>query len=724
MPKAARNKAATPNAHPLASLILSSHLKDYTFSAVRDYLRLYAAECHGLDSKAMRSKTKFVLKQLEKVGVDRILGASADGSSATSLATTTPEPSRQPQQRLTEGHDDEQETYRHLDTKPYLRQVPISSKEVPVSPMFWNHPIPYLWQPLLQKDWPTLLGRSADDVHPGEAPHRTFYGKPSLPLDHYDISAYDSRNASFVSCESIAQVVDVSPQIYSLNSVKRGGGQSPSYLKAKTAHGLLCKDASVAMIARALLGTGRFICVMPIVLADIAADIPRRHYGLVITFGSAGNVAILPLCIFFLGAEHRTQLGPSAKNKEKLRTHGQWDRNAQGLGKLWEKFEHHPILRCEDVQMPGVDIDLLARRILGVIKPVRFHGSTPSKPFDIIQLAGFDLISFTPHFINAMQEHTSDDIVDLTEIDDHAETEMESGPDQQGRAMRAILVNEIPSCSFHLECTVNPIPNSIYCLWHHRIVTKHVAVVPQDLLRQERVTFIQPMAEDTWYPLRMLRTVVRNFVVWIVDVEFVSLKDVLPVPWQIVVRDASSGKIVISSLVNYGSMSIEDMVHELLKYYKGPNPGPWCPNVPKLRKAYKGTHTTGLSLKSIGDALRDSGFHPDTHRILSWYSVLDMQVFSRALSGENRLIVSRDSQSSYQIYDRDDQASLQPVNFGLLVRNCSDLACGQLGYVHRSLFKGKNLIMHDAENDTLAMYEIYQLFLEKSQDWEIDAGRN
>ncbi|CAN9432130.1 unnamed protein product [Alternaria sp. RS040] len=163
----------------------------------------------------------------------------------------------------------------------------------------------------------------------------------------------------------------------------------------------------------------------------------------------------------------------------------------------------------------------------------------------------------------------------------------------------------------------------------------------------------------------------------LVDVEFVSLKDVLPVPWQIVIRDASSGKIVISSLVDYGSMSVEDMAHELLKYYKGPNPGPWRPGVTKFRKAYKGTHTTGLSLKSIGDALRDLGFHPDTHRILSWYSVLDMQVFSRALSGENRLIVSRDGPSSYQIYDRDGQASLQPVNFGVLVRNCSDLASGK-----------------------------------------------
>jgi hypothetical protein len=70
-----------------------------------------------------------------------------------------------------------------------------------------------------------------------------------------------------------------------------------------------------------------------------------------------------------------------------------------------------------------------------------------------------------------------------------------------------------------------------------------------------------------------------------------------------------------------------------------------------------------------------------------------------------------------QLCDSNGENSLQPVDFGRLVKNCTNLKYGRLGYVHRSICKGRNLVMHDPENDTLAMYEVYRRFLEEAADW-------
>ncbi|KAI4962476.1 hypothetical protein J4E86_001511 [Alternaria arbusti] len=117
----------------------------------------------------------------------------------------------------------------------------------------------------------------------------------------------------------------------------------------------------------------------------------------------------------------------------------------------------------------------------------------------------------------------------------------------------------------------------------------------------------------------------KRFIVWIVDVEFYVISGHNVVPWELVIRDGSTGKIVLSTLVDYG-MGIQDVMDDL------------------------------------------------------------------------------------------GRPSLQPIHFGYLIKHCTDLGNLSLGYVHRSLFD-KNLEMHDAGNDTLAMYDIYQWFLTNTRDW-------
>jgi hypothetical protein len=114
--------------HPLAALIINSHLQEQTYTNAQDYLRLYAAECHGLNSKAFLSKTNFVLRQIETSRTPQIHHAQP-----TPLDLPAPSPvnnpnEARPHERPHETGDDEQEQYRHLDEKPFLALMPMRSQ--------------------------------------------------------------------------------------------------------------------------------------------------------------------------------------------------------------------------------------------------------------------------------------------------------------------------------------------------------------------------------------------------------------------------------------------------------------------------------------------------------------------------------------------------------------------------------------------------------------------
>jgi hypothetical protein len=230
--------------------------------------------------------------------------------------------------------------------------------------MHWLHPIPYLWDQISLSEWPTLLGRGPEHVHPGEAPRGSFYEKPSLSFDHYDISAYDTQSPEFIGCEPVKRVVDVSRAIYPLNSLYPTMTRSaPSDAHRKEwqernyRHGRACKDASVAVIARALLCTRRFISVLPVRLTQSSSlDDVICHYGLVITLQS-GRKTILPMNLHFLGAQHTAddqRMRRKGHRPQWMRTRGQrpqWKEADPNLSELCKKFNSCPILRCADVRL-------------------------------------------------------------------------------------------------------------------------------------------------------------------------------------------------------------------------------------------------------------------------------------------------------------------------------------------------------------------------------------
>jgi hypothetical protein len=219
--------------------------------------------------------------------------------------------------------------------------------------MHWEHPIPFLFNVPHDRDFTRLLGRSSDEEHPGEPPRRPFTQSPTLPFDYTSRASYDTRMAGFTPPDKIEDIVNVSRQIYNLNPVSKFSGREASsssnahmYVESRK-HGTWCKDRSVAVIARALLGTGQFVNVVPVRLNAFPVGVDAavsRYYALFITFESGVNT-LLPLNIWFLGSE-KTGTWKSQNDNTK-----QWTYGCPGLEDLTAKFDNTPIVRCEDVRL-------------------------------------------------------------------------------------------------------------------------------------------------------------------------------------------------------------------------------------------------------------------------------------------------------------------------------------------------------------------------------------
>jgi hypothetical protein len=386
------------------------------------------------------------------------------------------------------------------------------------------------------------------------------------------------------------------------------------------------------------------------------------------------------------------------------------------------------------------DTELLARKIASIAKVVTFHDPPPTTPFDTIQLGAFSFLPDRPRSLQDFTVHEAVGVVEDEAFDIEFEDPIDHFSEPEGneprRAEPTLHLQQCPvderlSCSYHQDCTLHPRANSIYCLWHHRIVAETcpetfltiATIARPDLVRQETVKFTKPESLTDCKHVRTLHEITKNFIVWIIDTEFFSIpgKTLNFVPWQVAVRDGASGKIILSSLVDYDSMNLEDMMEEMDKYDTPASanaPQRFRRTIEQLHRNYHGPQTTGLGLGAIGEALIEAGFHADTHRVISWYSPMDMQVFSRAIRGDSDLISARKGPKTFfQLHDTSGRPSLQPINLGHLVKRCSNLLSGSMGYVHRSLFDTKRLLMHEAENDTLAMYDVYQRFLRETKHW-------
>ncbi|KAI8939782.1 hypothetical protein NX059_003523 [Plenodomus lindquistii] len=155
-------------------------------------------------------------------------------------------------------------------------------------------------------------------------------------------------------------------------------------------------------------------------------------------------------------------------------------------------------------------------------------------------------------------------------------------------------------------------------------------------------------------------------------------------------------------------MTINDVIQQI-ELVQGERGIPFPLRRDYISKWYPNSNrTTGMKLDAFGAAIRAAGFTPSTHRILSWYSNVDIEVFSRALRKDNSLLNQIPRKHLTRLIDDSGENCLQSVNLGILVKWSSNLTSGRLGFVFRSLFPDHRLDMHQPENDTLATCMVYQ----------------
>jgi hypothetical protein len=103
-------------------------------------------------------------------------------------------------------------------------------------------------------------------------------------------------------------------------------------------------------------------------------------------------------------------------------------------------------------------------------------------------------------------------------------------------------------------------------------------------LSQEVVVFSPPKDCKYWASLRKLQEIDKKYILWIIDVEFAVVSGHNAVPYQIVVRDGTTGAIVISTLVDY-SISTRDLMKAIDTYN---TKGSYMSEM-RLRMEYQGT---------------------------------------------------------------------------------------------------------------------------------------
>lgn len=397
--------------------------------------------------------------------------------------------------------------------------------------------------------------------------------------------------------------------------------------------------------------------------------------------------------------------------------------------------------------------NFLIHRLLDIARPVKFRGSLPTMPFQVLGLDSFYFESdqtLTPR--TATQPAPTDEQLRDLEynesfqelegiLDDEDEDEEEPIKDNEQAESTgyATLVDGRPSCKFHLLCTDPCLEHSAYCSAHHRIFVKaceekygpldqikkrrNVTIDRTQVFRQKHVEVIQPHRLKDIQNFRKLRYVLRNFIVWVIDIEFGTVKNRGTVPYILTVREYSTGKIILSTPIDYGSVPLDDLQDILYhEHMKGKPKNPVCPpflNKMYFAQFYENDFTCGMSLQAVRNMLRELGFDPDTHRILSWFTTVDMTAFWRAIFGYSDIFCPLPYKSLIFMGDKDNNNCLQPINVTNVFRSCTNLRYLKCGFVFHSLFHDEILRMHHPDTDTYAMVKSLWWFMDKTADWEI-----
>jgi hypothetical protein len=159
---------------------------------------------------------------------------------------------------------------------------------------------------------------------------------------------------------------------------------------------------------------------------------------------------------------------------------------------------------------------------------------------------------------------------------------------------------------------------------------------------------------------------------WAVDVEFPGVTGANSIPFYISVRDIWTERVVLLTSIDHDGIALKEIERLVVEHYGGRNTPVWC-WVAHFSRFYPGSlTTTGMSLAAVGDHLRDAGFSPQTHHILSWYSSMDIAVVCRALLGHSQLFDFTPLDGLCAQVDESSQI-LQPFNIATLARGMHKL---------------------------------------------------
>lgn len=314
-------------------------------------------------------------------------------------------------------------------------------------------------------------------------------------------------------------------------------------------------------------------------------------------------------------------------------------------------------------------------------------------------------------------------------------TPSDSGDDDDDDEDPWTLVDGRLSCKCHRSCTFFPRPSSAYCEFHHRVVAslwrkwnardrsandkwKRGQWSTDELNRsQDDVKFHAPTPTDA-PTFREIREMVKNYTVWQIDAKFASIGGgCQQIVYSLTVREFPTNKIVISTMIDYGAIPLQDFEDALIAHLTrtGTAHSQSFHKLGYTRKQYRNIKTCSLSLAAVGDCFRDAGFSPETHRIISWYSKADEAIVHRALLGHSEIFDTTRYSDLKVLNDAHGTNCFQLVDITRLLRKCSNLSSVGCGFVYRSIFPGMYLEMHDPENDKLAANLILEYLLSEME---------
>ncbi|OJZ83217.1 hypothetical protein ASPFODRAFT_49861 [Aspergillus luchuensis CBS 106.47] len=262
----------------------------------------------------------------------------------------------------------------------------------------------------------------------------------------------------------------------------------------------------------------------------------------------------------------------------------------------------------------------------------------------------------------------------------------------------------MPKCCF-MSCPRPQDALSKYCDTHSTALIEYVATHKSWL--PTTVEWTPCPTPDTKIELQLLKDWHTHSPkdVWIVDFEFVTVGGTAsPIPVQLAIRQID-GVLLLETNVDY-CLSFDEFSENI---------GPLRTErylVPQiLQRCYgSGPRTNGLAPTEIRARIYDLGYDPGKTKILSWFSVQDMQCFQRILLQGNDVIVPKEGHQTCK--------NFQEVDLGMLCKRLLPHSWPSLKLVtvHGSIMakQGQRVdsdLYHNASGDTAAVVDIVKELL-------------